>query len=131
MSTSVDDHTEKRVEEVQIAGGSIHGSETQLDDDCVSENSYGSDFGDNATNEENITADIVVNSSLPAYSDEEYPQPDDTDVRSPSVDLTVVPHNTPPTRSTRPTFNAKSTGPSMCVVGGLNFNLNPLLISIN
>ena len=116
MSTSADDRTEKGVKRVQIAGSSMHDSETQLDDDCVSENSYGSDFGDNATNEENMITDIEVDSSLPAYSEEEYPQPDDMYIRS---HPTLVPL---PTRSSRPTLNANFSGPSMCVVGGLSFS---------
>ena len=123
MSTMADDHTEKGVKGVQIAGTSMYDSEAQLDDDCISENSYGSDFGDNAMNEGNIpvTVDIEVDSSLPTYSDEEHRQPDDMYVRSPNGDLTLEPHYTLPTRSTRPTLNAKFSGPSMCVVGGLIF----------
>ena len=97
-------------------------SESQLDDDCVSENSFGSYLGDNAMDEENTTANIELDSSLPV-SDEEYPQSmsilDDMYVRSPSL----VPQYTPPTRTRstqlEPAFNAKFSGPSMCVVRGL------------
>ena len=114
MLKSADDHTEKGVKGVQIACGSIHDSELQLDDDCVSENSFGSSlFGDNAVDEENMTADIKLDSSLPGYSDEEYPQPDDI---SPSFDLTVMPQYTLPMRSTQPAIKAKFSGPSICVV---------------
>lgn len=117
----------------------MHDSESQLDDDCVSENSFGSYLDDNAMDEENImmTADIDLDSSLPVYSDEEeyYPQStstlDDMYVRSPSMDLTVVPQYSPPTRSTQPTFNAKFSGPSMCLVRGLIFNPALPVISIN
>jgi hypothetical protein len=148
MSTSADDHTEEGVEGVQIARSSMYDSESQLDDDCVSENSFGSDFGDNAMDEENMTADIELDSSLPVYLNEKYPEStsalDDmllpVYVRSPSVDLTVTAavarvlppsqyHDTPPTRSTQPALNAMFSGPSMCVVRGLIFN--PALISIN
>jgi hypothetical protein len=119
MSTSADDHTEKGV---QIAGSSIQDFESQSDDDCVSENSFGSYLDDNE--EEKMTADIELDSIPPGYSDEEYPQ-------STSVldDTYVVPQYTPPTRSTQPAFNAKFSGPSMCVVRGLIFY--PALISIN
>ena len=126
MSTSADDHSEKGVERVQTT---IYGSE--LDDDCVSENSFGSSFGDNAMDEENMTVDIELDSSPPVYSDEEYTQLDDMYARSPSVDLAVVPQYTPLTRSYEPALKEKSSGPStrMCVVRGLTFN--PALTSIN
>lgn len=133
MSTSADNHTEKG-EQIAESLSSMHDSdsESQLnDDDCVSENSFGSSFGDNsAMDEEDVTADI----ELPAYSDEEYPQStsslDDMYVKSPpaSVDLTVVPQYTPPTRSTQPAVNVKFSVPSMCVVRGFIFN--PALILI-
>ena len=126
MSTSADDHTEKGVERVQTT---IYGSE--LDDDCVSVNSFGSSLGDNAKDEENVTADIELDSSPPVYSDEENPQLDDMCASCPSVDPAVplVPQYTPPTRSYQPALNEKSSGPSMCVVRGLTFN--PALTSIN
>ena len=127
MSTSADDHSEKGLERVEIAGGSESIHDSQLDDDCVSENSFGSSFGDHAMNEENVTADIELESSPPVYSDEEYLQSDD--IYGPSVDLDVVPQYTPPTRSSQPALNEKSSGPSMCVVRGLIFN--PALTSIN
>ena len=126
-----DDHTDMGVNGVQI-GGSLYNSESQLDDDCVSEDSFGSSFGDNAMDEENTAADIelLVDSSPPSpvYSDEEYPESDDMNVKSPSMDLTVVPPYTPRTRSTKPTFN-RFSGPSMCVVRGIIFT--PAMISIN
>lgn len=120
MSTSTDGRNEKGA---QIAVSSMYDSdsESQLDDGCDSENSFGSYFGDNAMDEE-------LNSLPPAYSDEElnivmvY-------VKSPSVDL-AVPQYTPPTRSTQPAFNAKFSGP-MCIVRGLIFNLKPALILVN
>lgn len=121
MSTSADDHAEMGVDIVRSSMyDSEPESESQLDDDCVSENSFGSYLGDNAMDEENMTADIELDSSLPVYSDEEYPQSmsilDDMYVRSPSL----VPQYTPPTRSQlEPAFNAKFSGPSMCVVRGL------------
>jgi hypothetical protein len=132
MSTLVesdsDDHTEMGVKGAQNAGGSMHDSESQLDDDCASEDSLGSSFGDNAMDEENTAADIELDSSPPVYSDEEYPQSDDMYVKSPSMDPTVVPLYTPRTRSTQPAFSGFS-GPSMCVVRGLIFS--PAMISIN
>jgi hypothetical protein len=121
MSTSADDHAEMGVEIVSRSSMYDSESESQLDDDCVSENSFGSYLGDNAMDEENMTADIELDSSLPDVADEEYPQsmsiPDDMYVRSPSL----VPQYTPPTRSTQlePAFDAKFSGPSMCVVRGL------------
>lgn len=128
MSTLADDHTEVGVKGVQIAGDSMHNSESQLDDDCVSEDSFGSSFGDNAMDEENMAADIERDSLPPVYSDEEYPQDDDIYVKSPSMVPTVVPHYTPRTRSTQPAFN-RFSGPPMCVVRSIIFN--PALISIN
>jgi hypothetical protein len=131
MSTSADhdDHTEKGGG-VQIDESSMYNSESQLDDDCVSENSFGSHFGDDA-----MPVDDEENMAV--YSDEEYLNPfqststiDDTYVRCPSVDQTVVPQYTPPTRTqTRSTSNGKFSGPSMCVVRGLIFN--PALILID
>jgi hypothetical protein len=107
MSTSADDHTEKGVEMVEL----------QLDDDCASENSFGSSFGDNEMDEENMTADIELD---PVYSDEEYPQSDNMYERRLSEDLALA----PPTRSSQPAFNEKSSGPLMCVVRGLIFQLS-------
>jgi hypothetical protein len=67
--------------EVQIDGRSMRESESQLDDDCDSENSFGSYFDDDehaAVEEESTLADadanIEVDSLPPAYSDEGYPQ---------------------------------------------------------
>ena len=130
MSKPADDHTENLkgvVKGIQIDENSVHNSESQLDDDCVSENSFGSHFDDNAMDDEkNMTADIELDSSLPVCSDEENLNPfqststlDDMYVSYPSVDQTVVPQYTPPT--TRSTTNTKFSGPSMCVVRGLNF----------
>lgn len=116
MSTSADGHTEKGV---RIAASSMHDS----DDGCDSENSFGSYFGDNAMDEFK-----ELDSSPPAYSNEDS-ELDGMYVKSPSVDLIVIPLYTPPTRSTQPPFNARSSGPSMCVVCGLIFN--PALILIN
>ena len=127
MSTSADDHAEEGLKGLQIVRGSIHDESQLLDDDCVSENSFGSSlFGDNAVDEENMAADIELDPSLPSYFEEEYPQPDDM---SPAVDLSVVPQYTPPTKSTQPAFNVEFLGPPMCVVRGLFFN--PALASIN
>ena len=125
MSTSADGSTENGA---QVAGSSMHDSVSQLDDDCVSENSFGSYFSNNAMDEENMTADIELD-SLPqasVSSDEEYPQStsivNNMYLRSPSV----VPQYTPQTRSTQvaqPAFNTEFLGQSMCVVRGLIFNL--------
>ena len=128
MSTSADDHTGKRVKGEQIAEGSIHHSESHLDDDCVSENSYGSSFGENAMDEEDTTAGIELDSLPPVYSNEEYRDPQLNDIY-PSVDLAVVPQYPPLTRSVQPAFDAMFSGPPMCVVGGLIFN--PALTFIN
>jgi hypothetical protein len=73
--------------------------------------------------EENMTTEL--DSSLPAYSEEECSQLDDMYVKSPSVDLPAVSLYTPPTRSSQPAFIA---GPSMCIVRCLFFN--PALTSI-
>ena len=123
MSTPADDHTE---EEVQIDENSMHDSESQIldDDNCDSENSFGSYLSNNAM-DENMTADIELDSYLPVYSDEEYPQ--STSIQDDMYLLTspsVVPQYTPPTRSltSQPTSNAKFSGPSMCVVRGLILN---------
>ena len=103
MSASTDDHTEEGVQP-EIAASSMRDSESQLDDDCDSENSFGSYIDDNAMDEESMTADIELDSSPPDYSDE------DIYARAPSADLTVVSPYTPPTRSIQPAVNARFSG---------------------
>ena len=107
-------------------------SSKQKDYDCVSEDSFGSNF-DNATDEENLKAsldgsDTELDSPPPVYSEEEHPQ-SNTDVKS---SLRIL-NYTPPTGSTElePALNMTPnlSGPSMCVVRRLIFNLT--LISIN
>lgn len=131
--SSVDAVTQK---EVQLFGSSLRNSK-QKDDDCVSEDSFGSDF-ENATDEENMKArldraDTELDSPPPVYSEVERPQSisllSNMNVKSPSIVLQY----TPPTGSTElePAFNVTPnlSGPSMCVVRGDIFN--PMLISIN
>lgn len=92
----------------------------QKDDDCISENSFGSDFGGNATDEE----DLIGDSPPPVYSEGEYPQSmfllANKDVKSPPVVLQY----TPPTGSAElePPFSVNFSGPSMCVVRGPIFS---------
>ena len=112
----------------------------QKDDDCASEDSFGSNF-DDATDEENMKARLEgpganteLDSPPPVYSEEEHPQSAsllaNMDVKSPSIVLQY----TSPTGPTElePAFDATPnlSGPSMCVVRGLTFNLNSTLISI-
>lgn len=132
MTTPVDDHTQ---EEVQMDGSSLYGSgSSQLD--CLSETSYGSDFGDN---DEHDFLSMLDNTDIglddsppPVYSNEgRSPStflPANTDLKSSPVTL----GHTPPTisLSSKPTrLNTKFLGPSMCVVRGLIFN--PPLIPIS
>lgn len=101
MTTSADGHTEK--EEVQTP---THDSEPQLDDVCDSENSFGSDFGDDTTDEEKLGANADIEPELqPAYSDEDHPQstsiPANMDRKSPlELQYSLL----------------KFSGPLMCVV---------------
>jgi hypothetical protein len=133
---SVDD----RPHTVTSLPGSSMRSFKQEDDDCISENSYGSDFGDNATDREDLIGgsesdagtELADSSSPPpVYSAEERPQSmfllANMDVKSPPVVLQY----TPPTGSAElePPFSVNFSGPSMCVVRGLIFN--PTFISIN
>jgi len=127
---SIADQTRK---EVQLPGSSMHESLSQLDDDNVSEDSFGSDFGDNATDEEDLITDLITeadtqdvepDSPPPVYSDEEYPQSSpmllNMDLKSPPLVLQYT-----PTSSTQPPIlNANSLGPStrMCIVSGLTCN---------
>lgn len=112
--------------------------ESSIDDDCVSENSFGSDFGDNATDEEDLktikSSDIYTElGSPPVYSEEEPLQSmvllSNTDVKPPPVVLRY----TPPTGSTevKSASNVNFRGPPMCVVRGLSFNPTLTRISIN
>lgn len=119
IQSTIDDHIGHTVP------GSSMRSSKQKDDDCVSENSFGSDF-DDAIDKENLKArldgDTELGSPPPVYSDVERPQSmlllANMDVRSP-LQYT-------PTGSTQlePAFNVTPnlSGPSMCVVRGLNFN---------
>ena len=121
--------------EVPRPGSSMRNSK-QKDDDCISEDSFGSDF-DNAscaTDEENLDgADTKLCSPLdsppPVYSEEEHPQSmslsANMDMKSPSTILQYTPPRAL-TGSTefQPAFNVTPNllGPSMCVVRGLIFN---------
>lgn len=117
--------------EVQLPGSSMRDSK-QNDDDCISEDSFGSDF-DNATGEEILKArldetDTELDLPPPVYSEEEHSQT--MDVKPPPIVLQY----TPPTGLTEfePAFNVTTQNlspPLMCVVRGLIFN--PTLISIN
>ena len=116
--------------EVQLPGTSMPDSK-QMDDDCVSEDSFGSDF-DNATGEENFKArldgtDTELDLPPPVYSEEGHPR--SMDVKPPPIVLQY----TPPTGSTEiepaPSVTPNLSRPLMCVVRGLMFN--PMLIPIN
>ena len=109
-SDGLDGHTEEEVSEID--GTSMNDSESQLDsnDDCVSENSWGS-FDDYDTH-------IELGSLLPpVYPEEEYPQstsiPAKMDQQSPHAVLQSI-----TARSTEPALNTKFSGPSMCIVRG-------------
>ncbi|KAF8802256.1 hypothetical protein BYT27DRAFT_7197349 [Phlegmacium glaucopus] len=127
--SAVDDQAR---EEGQVPGSSIHESESQLDDDDnVSEDSFGSDFGDYATPDEedlatstdvdsDVEPDVEPDSPPPVYPDDEYPQTTFTNMDLKSPPPPVVLQYTP-TTSTEPTLNANSSSPSspsirMCVV---------------
>ena len=115
--------------EVQFPERSMRNSKQKPedDDDCVSEDSFGSDF-DTAPEEENLKvngANTELNSPPPpVYSEEEHLQSmsllANMDVKSPS--MPVVLQYTPPTEleSTKlePTLNLAGnlSGPSMCAV---------------
>lgn len=123
IQSTIDDHIDHPAVtrmEVQFPGSSMRSSK-QKDDDCVSENSFGSDF-DDATDEENLKARLDGNTKLesppPVYSDVERPQ---------SMLLSAnMPLQYTPIKSTElePAFNVNPnlSGLSMCVVRGLNFN---------
>ena len=102
---------------------SMYDSGSQYED-CLSENSFGSDFGDNATDEESdltttaLDTDIELNSPSPVYPDEEYPfLPVAMDLKPPPAALSTL-----STNPTEPTSNANFSGRSMCIVRGLIFN---------
>lgn len=141
FESTVDAVTRKEVQ-LKLPGSSMRNSK-QKDDDCVSEDSFGSDFY-NATDEEESFklkarlgldgADTELDSPPPIYSEEEQPQSmsllANIDVKAPSIVLQY----TPPTGSAElepdVTPNLPQVpGPSMCVVRGLIFD--PALISIN
>ena len=124
------DHTAVTRMEVQLPGSSMRNSK-QKDDDCISEDSFGSDFENPTANLDRT--DTELESLPPVYSEEEHPQSrflsTNMDVKSP---LQILQY-TPPTGSTEPepAFNLTPnlSHPSMCVVRGLI--INPTLISIN
>jgi hypothetical protein len=100
----------------------------QKDDDCISDDSFGSDF-DNATDDETLDGaadpelDSPLDSPLPVYSEGEHLQPmsllANMDVKSPPVVLQYI----PPTGSTElEPVTPNLLAPSMCVVRGLIFN---------
>lgn len=96
----------------------------QNDDDCVSENSFGSDFCDNAADKEDLKGtrswdtDIELPDLPPPYSEEEHPQSDMFLLANKSPP--VVLQYTPPTGSTdlepESHFSKNISGQSMCVV---------------
>ncbi|KAF8802255.1 hypothetical protein BYT27DRAFT_7197347 [Phlegmacium glaucopus] len=112
-------------EEGRVPGSSMHESESQLDN--VSEDSFGSNFGDHATPDEedlatstDVDSDVGPDSPPPVYPDNEYPQTTFTNMDLKSSPPPVVLQYTP-TTSTEPTLNANSSSPSsplirMCVV---------------
>lgn len=127
MTKSAADAVTRREAQLPARFESMRNSKQKDDsDDCVSEDSFGSDF-DNATGEDlNASldgADTELNSP-PPYSEEE-PSQSTSLVKSPSTVLRYTP--TGPTEL-EPAFNA-TPNISMCVVRGLIFN--PTLISIN
>lgn len=125
---------------VDAVGASMRNSK-QKDDDCVSEDSFGSDFdnavaideGDSGLKARLNGVDTELNSPPPVYSEGEHFQSTsllaNMDVKSPCIVLQY----TSPTGPTElePAFDVSPnlSGPSMCVVRGLIFNLT--LISIN
>lgn len=99
------------------------------DNDCISEDSFGSDF-ENATDEENLKVILdgavsELDSPPPVYSEEVHPQSmsllSNMDVKSPSV---VLQYSSPTETELEPAFNETPNllGPSMCVVRGIIFN---------
>jgi hypothetical protein len=98
----------------------------QKDDDCISDDSFGSDF-DNATDDENLRATLEgavteLDSPPPVYSEENRPQSmsllSSMDVKFSPVILQY----TPPTETEpEPAFNM-TPNPSICVVRGIIFN---------
>ena len=128
MKISVDDIDHTR-EDVQIPGCSMHDDDD--DDDRASENSFGSDFGDDGTDEEDLTtdADIEPTSPPPVYPGEEDLQLEST-LMLPNMDMKSSPTSPIkleyiPPRSTEsaltPNFSGSSS-PLMCVVRGLIYN---------
>lgn len=121
-------------QEVQLSERSMGNSGSkQMDDDCVSEDSIGSDF-DNATDDEKSKARLDADTELdlpPAYSENPQSKPllANMGMKSPFIVLQY----TPLTGSTELELPFSATpslsGPSMCVVRGLI--LKPALISIN
>ena len=102
----------------------------QKDDDCLSEDSFGSDF-DNATDEENLKDDTELDSAPPVYSEEERPQSislsANMDVKKSAPTVLQYTGST----ELEPALNVTPnlSDPLMCVVGGLISN--PTFISIN
>ena len=114
-----------------LPGSSMYSSaeSSQLDDDCASENSFGSDFGDHATDEEDLAstdAEVELDSPPPNYPDEEIPQSisivPNIDLKSPEI-LQYTPEPAPMANLLK--------GPStrMCVVS--RPICNPVSIPIN
>lgn len=138
MTESTVDAIIRRKVQLELPGSSLRNSK-QNDDDCVSEDSFGSDF-DNATDKEilreaGLDGDTEPDSP-PVYSEEEHSQSlsllANMDVKPPPM----VMQWTPPRGSTElePAFNVTPhlSGPSMCVVCGLISNpMLIILISIN
>lgn len=124
--------------EVQFPERSMRNSKQKPedDDDCVSEDSFGSDF-DTAPEEENLKvngANTELNSPPPpVYSEEEHLQSmsllANMDVKSPPTVLQYTPPTITELEPPQP-FSATPdlSGSSMCVVRGLIFNST--LISI-